>query len=355
MGDGNYHLFAERAGLGKGAFLSKTHATILSSHPLFTGDTDGLDVEADWHFTDITFAPADGEYVITGRVEAKPRAYAIVAYHDGMRGPMDYDATSWVSEVGEDGRFEVHVGELEPGEYVLRLRCYCVNNDWGEVVYRFSLDESLKVPVAELARQSLYELQAKPAILAGDPGALLAVVRKLEAVDDIYTGRAKACYRLITREVPEPRALSSVDKSLREIPLSSVKWESASVGWKEPTRDHVPADDDRRPAMPFESGDRFHETGLYAHAVSSYVYNLDGNWKRLTSGYGLQNLIEGSVVFVVKCDGEERFRSKLVEDWVEGWVDIDLTGVEKLELIVEDGDNDGWGDCGIWFSPVLTR
>jgi hypothetical protein len=355
MGSGNYHLFGERAGDEKGAFLSKAHATILSSHPLFTGNAKDVDVEAKWRFRDVAFAAGDGEYVITGHVEATPRAYAVVAYHDGMRDPMDYDATSWVSDVDQDGRFEIHVGALEPGEYVLRLRCYCVNNDWGEVVYRFTLDESLKVPVAELARQSLYELYAKPAILAQDADALLAAIQKLEPVDDIYTRRAKAYHRLITREAVEPQALSAVDKAVREIPLSSVEWESASVGWKEPTRDCVPADEDRRPAMPLESGKQFHDTGLWAHADSRYVYNLDGKWQKFTSGYGLQNLVEGSVVFVVKCDGEERFRSEKVRDWTEGHVELDVTGVKQLELIVEDAGDGTWGDLGIWFSPTLSR
>ena len=89
--------------------------------------------------------------------------------------------------------------------------------------------------------------------------------------------------------------------------------------------------------MPLESGVRFYETGLYAHAASSYVFDLDGKWKQFTSAYGLENLCQGSVVFIVNCDGEERFRSDLVEDWTEGHVDIDVSGVKRLELVITEG------------------
>jgi hypothetical protein len=350
MGSGNYHLFGERAGEEKGAYLSKPHATILSSHPLFKRNTKDIDVEADCHFREVEFAAGDGEYIVTGRVEATPPAYALVAYHDLMRHHTDYDATSWVSDVDQDGRFEVHVGALKPGWYELRLRCYLVNGDKRELKYRFTLDPSLKIPADKLKRQTLYELYAGPAIDAREPEALLAAVEKLGGFNDVYYRRAKAYHRLMTRKETEQQELSALGDDVREVPLSSVNWASAEVGWEKPACDGLPGG-----RTPLESGEQFHETGLYAHANSSYVYNLDGKWKQFSSAYGLQNLNEGSVVFVVKCDGEEKFRSELINDWVEGLVRIDLTGVDQLELIVEDGGNGKWADCGLWFSPMLTR
>jgi hypothetical protein len=349
MGSGNYHLFGERAGDEKGSYLSKPHATILSSHPLFKRNTKDIDVEADCKFHEIEFAAGDGEYIVTGRVESTPPAYAVVAYHDLMQHHVDYDATSWVGEVDQDGRFEVHVGALKPGWYELRLRCYLVNGDKDELKYRFTLDPSLEIPVNKLKRQTLYELYAQPAIEAKDPEALRAGIAKLADFNDVYYRRAKAYYRVMTRKETEQQELSTLGDDVREVPLSSVKWASATVGWEKPTCDYVPDN------MPLESGEQFHETGLYAHANSSYVYDLDGKWKEFTSGYGLQNLNEGSVVFVVKCDGKEKFRSELIEDWVEGRVEVDLTGIDQLELIVEDGGNGKWADCGIWFSPMLMR
>jgi hypothetical protein len=106
---------------------------------------------------------------------------------------------------------------------------------------------------------------------------------------------------------------------------------------------------------PLESGQQLHDTGIYAHANSRYVYRVGGKWKKFASAYGLQNFNDGAVVFVVKCDGQEKFRSALMKEWTEERVEVDLTGVNTLELIVEDGGNGKWGDCGIWFSPKLTR
>ncbi len=351
MGSGNYHLFGKRAGMDKDAFLTKAHATILSSHPLFTHDTTDIDARADkaCQFREIEFASGEGEYIISGRVESSPRAYAVVAYHDLMQHHVDYDSTSWVGNVDTSGRFEVHVGALTPGWYELRLRCFLVNGDYRQLRYRFTLNHTLKIPADKLRRQTLYELYAKPAIEARDPKALLAGIEKLADFNDVHYRRAKAYHRVMTRTPTEPQELSAIGDTVREVPLSSVKWASAEVGWAKPTRDRVPD------GQPLESGEQFHETGLYAHANSSFVYNLDGKWKKFTSGYGLQNHAEGSVVFVVKCDGEERFRSELVDHWVEGRVDVDLTGVAQLELIVEDGGNGKWADCGLWFSPMLTR
>lgn len=349
MGSGNYHLFGERAGEEKGAFLSRPHATILSSHPLFRRDTTDIDVEADCRFRDVEFAAGDGEYVVSGRVEAAPPPYAVVAYHDLMRHHTDYDATSWVGPVGPDGRFEVRVGALQPGWYELRLRCYLVNGDHGELKYRFTLDRTLTVPAERLRRQTLYELYARPAIDARDAAALQAAIERLAGFNDVYYRRARAYHRMLLRKQAEPLELGALDEGVRQVPLSAVRWAAASVGWERPARDGLPD------GVPLESGEQFHETGLYAHANSSYVYELGGKWKRFTSGYGLQNLSEGSVVFVVRCDGREAFRSELLNDWVEGLVDLDLTAVDRLELIVEDGGDGKWGDCGIWFSPLLTR
>jgi len=349
MGSGNYHLFGKRAGDDKESYLSKAHATVLSSHPLFRRDTTDIDVEPDCKFREIQFASGKGEYIVRGRVEATPRAYAVIAYHDLMRYRVDYDSTSWVGNVDKDGRFEVRVGALKPGEYELRLRCYMVNGDKRDLGYRFTLDESLAIPAKALKRQTLYELYAGPAIDARDADALLAAIGKLKGVDDVYYRRAMAYHRVMTREPIEPKDLNALEATVREVPLSSVKWASAEVGWAEPKYDHI---DD---ITPLESGEQFHDRGIYAHADSSYIYNLDGKWKKFTSGYGLQNQVEGSVVFVVKCDGEEKVRSKLVEDWAEGHVDIDVTGVKQLELIVTDGGNGKWADCGLWFSPTLSR
>ncbi len=349
MGSGNYHLFGERAGMDEGSFLSIAHATILSSHPLFKRDTTDIDVEPVCKYSELEFAAGEGEYIITGQVESTPRACAVVAYHDLMQHRVDYDSTSWVGEVDEDGRFEVRVGALAPGWYELRLRCFTVNGTYRQLRFLFTLNHTLKLPVEKLTRQTIYEFHAKPVIEAKDPDGLLAAIDKLKDFNDVYYRRAKGYYRVMTSKPTAPVELTTLGDEVREVALSSVKWASAEVGWDRPKYDRIDA------ITPLESGEQFHEKGIYAHADSRYVYNLDGKWKTFTSGYGLQNLHEGSVVFIVNCDGEERFHSRMMDDWAEGRVEIDVSGVNQLELIVTDGGNGKWADGGIWFSPMLTR
>jgi len=348
MGSGNYHLFGERVGRDKGSYLSQAHATILSTHPLFTRSMQDIDVDAKVEWQDLSFAAGAGEYVVRGRVTTNLPAYAVVAYHDGVERRMDYDATSWVGPVSGTGRFEVRVGALAPGEYQLRLRCYLRNNTKQQLEYRFALDDTLKLPVAELERQTIYELHARPAIAARDAGALAGAVEKLAGTDDLLYQRARAYQRLWERPEAPGTPLAEIAADVTSVALSTVAWESAEVGWDRPMVDRIGT-------QPLESGARFHDQGIYAHANSRFVYKVDGQWRRFVSGYGLQNHSDGSVVFVVKCDGVEKFRSPMVKEWTEEQVEIDLTDVTTLELIVEDSGNGKWGDAGIWFAPRLER
>jgi len=349
MGSGNYHFLAKRAGDDEGDFLSLAHATILSSHPLFTRNAEGVDVEPKIKWNDIRFSSGEGEYIITGRVKSTPAAYAVVAYHDRMQKRADYDATSWVGTVGPDGRFEVRVGDLTPGMYETRLRCFFVNGAYRQLTHRFKLDESLKVPGDALVRQTLYELCIRPALEKRDPEAMVAGIEQLKAVDDAYYRRAKAYHRLMTQKEPDKQvALAEIGEDVREVPLGSVKWASAKVGGGLPRCNNIDGD------TPLESANGLHATGLNAYANSRYVYDLDGKWKTLTGSCGLQIYTSDSVYFIIKGDGKELYHSELVRGWEERPFEVDLAGVDRLELIV-DGDGFTWGDYAVWFSPMLKR
>ena len=93
--------------------------------------------------------------------------------------------------------------------------------------------------------------------------------------------------------------------------------------------------------------------GLYAHAPSRHAINLDGKWTRLRSSYGLQDDQPGSVVFVVRGDGRELFRSAPVTDHAFRRLDAAIRGVDRLELPVEDGGDGKTNDWGPWIDPQL--
>ena len=166
MGSGNYHLFGKRAGDAQEAFLSRAEATMLAHHPLFRREgsaaADGAEAaagagaegtsaatdaaaagesEVGWH--ELVFESGRGEYIVRGRVEARPRAYAVVAFHDDLAIEADYDATAWVGQVDGEGRFELRVGAPVPGRYELRLRCCLVDGAEETTAYHLEVDQEL--------------------------------------------------------------------------------------------------------------------------------------------------------------------------------------------------------------------
>ena len=100
-------------------------------------------------------------------------------------------------------------------------------------------------------------------------------------------------------------------------------------------------------------GGQFFERGLFAHAPARHELELGGKWARFRSGYGLQDGHSGSVVFVVRGDGSELFRSAPVKDRTLRRLDVDVRDVRLLEMVVEDGGDGNKSDWGVWILPEL--
>ncbi len=98
----------------------------------------------------------------------------------------------------------------------------------------------------------------------------------------------------------------------------------------------------------------FVEKGIFAHAPSRIVFGLGGKWKNFSALGALQRG-GNSVVFVVKGDGKELFRSPLIQGEDSAEVKLDVRGVKTLELISEDGGDGIGSDWSVWFEPKLSR
>ena len=143
---------------------------------------------------------------------------------------------------------------------------------------------------------------------------------------------------------------ATVPEAETRLPLSHAKPVEARVGWLSPAYDHLP----RREAV-IESAGTFYETGIYAHAPAVHRYDLAGRWKRLTGGCGLPTQRGGSVVFVIRADGREVFRSPRLQPGRSVTYDVPLDGVTTLELVTEDGGDGNGSDWGVWLGPELSR
>lgn len=140
------------------------------------------------------------------------------------------------------------------------------------------------------------------------------------------------------------------------LPLGDSRPELAEVGWLKPAANRIPLNAEIQSPL-LDSG-KIYATGLYAHSPSRYIYNLGGKWERLRGEAGLHTAFQGKafgVVFVIKADNKEVFRSQKIRGTEHARYDVDVTRVKKLELIVEKAVERNGGNWAMWLEPTLFR
>lgn len=138
--------------------------------------------------------------------------------------------------------------------------------------------------------------------------------------------------------------------------LGDARPESSEVGWLEPAANCIPLNAEI--TSPLLDSGKIYATGLYAHAPSRYEFNLGGKWSRLRGAAGLHTAFQGrafGVLFVIKADGREVFRSPAVRGAKPVRYDVDMTGVKTLELVVEKAGAQNGGNWALWLEPALLR
>lgn len=90
---------------------------------------------------------------------------------------------------------------------------------------------------------------------------------------------------------------------------------------------------------------------------SRFVFNLAGKWKTFAAVVGLRDGAheQGSAAFTVRGDGRELYRSELVRVGARRDVNVEVTGVEKIELLTEGGEGHVHNSWAIWCDPRLAR
>ncbi len=344
MGSGNRTYGRERRGEGLGTFLTLADAMRLASHPFFTGSQKGLGPGSTSHgqFGRLTAESAEDGLVIRGRVESTPPTYGIVAYTDA-EGRGDYDALTTTTVPDADGNFRLHCSGLQPGKlHEVRLVALQVNG-------RSFRHEGLPFAVSrygiadvDALRTAFVLAPVVAALREGRSEQARALASELKA-DDPAREFAAPMF------TPPAQRAARVGDDVAEWSLCELKPERASVGWRKPAYDYSPED-----LLVYLKG-RLERRFIYAHAPSEYAWTLDGTWKRFTATCALGDGFGGTVVFVVKVDGKERWRSRLVKSSQQERCDVDLRGGTRLELVVEEGGDDFHQDHGFWFAPTLSR
>lgn len=353
MGSGNHTYGQERRGEGKGTFLSAASALPLSVHPLFTGKRAAA-LPAKFTMADFEVSEAIGSLTVKGRLEGASAAVGIVAHNDPQSKSGDYDAVGWTAAPRNDGSFELTIGELTPDEYRLRLKAYVASGDssaFFTTTYR--VDASGRPDVRPL-REAVWLAKASDAFRGRDKNGLERMAADLRSrfPDDTSLHRKVEHVRSLFSPL-QPKLLSAIDPTATEANLAETEFASATVGWGSPLRNHV-LPESGLPCL-IHVGGEFFESGLYAHAPASHRFRLDGQWAVFRTKFGLQDGKNGSVVFVVKGDGNELFRSVKVDDHQVRTAEMKIAGVQELELVVEDAGDGNASDWGVWIAPTLRR
>jgi hypothetical protein len=107
-------------------------------------------------------------------------------------------------------------------------------------------------------------------------------------------------------------------------------------------------------------GGFIYHNGIGVHARSLLTYKLGGGFSSFRADVGIDGRLEknGTVVFVVKGDGKELFRSPLVRGKPSGGglpIEVSVQGVKELTLLVEPTDDLDQADCANWGGVRVLR
>ena len=149
---------------------------------------------------------------------------------------------------------------------------------------------------------------------------------------------------------------ATVPSEITEVALGDCATRVAKVGWLEPAANRIPPNQEIE--SPFIDSGKIYATGLFAHSPSQYIFDLGGKWKTLRGEAGLHTAFQArafGVVFVIKVDAKEVFRSSAIRGRELVRYDINLTGAKTLELLVNKANDGNGANWGLWLDPVLMR
>ena len=106
---------------------------------------------------------------------------------------------------------------------------------------------------------------------------------------------------------------------------------------------------------PIQIGSKIFKRGLGTHANSKIVYKLGGRYRRFTAYVGAdKEVVANTVEFEVWADGKKLWESGVmgVKDEAKR-VELDISGVEILELRVKDGGDGIIADHADWADAII--
>jgi hypothetical protein len=364
MGLGNHTYRDELRGEGKGSFLTMASAMKLAARPLFSkwdldtalrGQLETHEVKLSTDLSYLDPAHRKSGLRVEGTVRGSPPLYGVIAYFDSARDG-GYIAPTATTVPDAQGRFAIEVSDLAPtDDGQLRVQFCHANGAISEFQTCFVVTQDGLVDLTQTAVREALE----PVGNAAAHGALKeaqAALQKLEAGNAAESTKAIA-RKLVAalKEDPKPTPAEVPDAAV-QIALGDTRSESAEVGWLKPAANRLPPNSEVE--SPFLDSGKTYATGLFAHSPSRYVFELGGKWKTLRGEAGLETQHQADaagVVFVIRTDGKEVFRSKVIQHAAKAAYEVEVTGVKTLELTVEKATDRNACNWALWLDPTLIR
>ncbi|MGW1560838.1 NPCBM/NEW2 domain-containing protein [Streptomyces sp. NPDC002144] len=139
--------------------------------------------------------------------------------------------------------------------------------------------------------------------------------------------------------------------------LSDLSFVSSSNGWGPVERDRSNGEQAAGDGQPITLRGTAHAKGLGVHADSDVAFYLGGNCTRLTATVGIDDEVApyGSVTFGVVADGRTLTTTPVLTGTSAATpLDVDVSGVQELHLVVQDGGDGNAHDHADWADARLT-
>ncbi len=363
LGAGNHTYREERRGEGKGSFLTMASAMRLASRPLFNGSDKDMARQPQLEHCKLTLstnvtradlAARRGGLRLEGTVTGSPPIYGVIAYFDSVHDG-GYRAPTATAVPDSRGAFAIEASDLAScANGALRVEFCHVNGSVSERQLGFSITPEGRVDLTQWELREALEPVAD-AVARNDLAAAQSALRNLEA--STTQELAKVIGRKLVGTLNSDAKPSPADAQggTTGLALGDARAMSAEVGWLKPAANRIPPND--QITSPLLDSGKLYATGLYAHAPSRHVFDLGGKWNELSGEAGLHSLQQpyGSVHFIIKADGQEVFRSAVIRGAKKAAYKLNVSGVGKLELLVDPAGNGNGNDWGLWLDPKLSR
>lgn len=357
MGVGNLTYREELWGGGPPTYLGRASVLQLLSQPLFTESNRGRWDVTGSTFKSLNFSTTNGVVRIQGVVTGDIPPYAVIAYVWPVSDEIDDHYARTLPCVLKDGAFTLELNGIHTDnfrQFHLKLARLHVNGAAEAENFSLNYDISSGPNVAALNAEWIVD-RAESAVMKRCPDAQTFVDdAALAAAPTPEAARKLRLLHSVLNPVP-PFDLRTVSGDSAY--LSDAAWTEAKVGWGKVARNYFWFDQNIQNGVFLMLGGEFFDKGLYAHSSARFIFPVDRKWKTFTVTIGIRDgaNIQGSVVFTVRGDGREIYRSPMLRVGQRAEVKVDISQVNELELLTDGGEGNNFNSWAIWAEPKVLR